>query len=153
MRLRLVCVDRVRERYVAAAVDDFARRLRHYESLEVVEVPAGHGADPQRAKHDEGVAVLRRIEPAERVWLLERTGTEWTTMELSARLGALAREGIPRLTLVIAGAYGADGALLARADALWSLSKLTFLHEWARALVLEQLYRAAKIARGEPYHH
>jgi 23S rRNA (pseudouridine1915-N3)-methyltransferase len=53
---------------------------------------------------------------------------------------------------VIAGAYGAAPALVACADFRWSLSRLTFLHEWARALVLEQLYRAAKIARNEPYH-
>jgi 23S rRNA (pseudouridine1915-N3)-methyltransferase len=58
-----------------------------------------------------------------------------------------------RLTLVIAGTYGAAPALLERADFMWSLSQLTFLHEWARMLVLEQLYRAAKIARDEPYHH
>ncbi|HZX68948.1 MAG TPA: 23S rRNA (pseudouridine(1915)-N(3))-methyltransferase RlmH, partial [Candidatus Elarobacter sp.] len=62
-------------------------------------------------------------------------------------------QGVGRLTLVIAGTYGASEALLARADVRWSLSPLTFLHEWARALVLEQMYRAAKIARDEPYHH
>ena len=57
------------------------------------------------------------------------------------------------LTLVIAGTYGAAPALLERAQFRWSLSRLTLLHEWARALVLEQLYRAAKIAANEPYHH
>jgi len=55
--------------------------------------------------------------------------------------------------VVIAGTYGASPELLARATFRWSLSKLTFLHEWARMIVLEQLYRAAKIARNEPYHH
>ena len=61
--------------------------------------------------------------------------------------------GQPRLTLLIAGTYGASTELQARAQFAWSLSKLTLLHEWARMLVLEQLYRAAKIARNEPYHH
>ncbi len=85
--------------------------------------------------------------------MLERTGEAMSSEELSRRIEALPHAGVARLTLVIAGTYGASGALLARADVRWSLSPLTLLHEWARALVLEQLYRAAKIARDEPYHH
>ena len=87
------------------------------------------------------------------LWLLERDGTELSSVELAQHLRALADEGIQRLVLAIAGAYGASEELVARADLRWSLSRLTFLHEWARALVVEQLYRAAKIARNEPYHH
>jgi 23S rRNA (pseudouridine1915-N3)-methyltransferase len=153
MRYRLVCVDRVRERYVASAVDDFARRLRRYSPLEIVEVPAGHGSDPQRAMHEEAAAILALLDTSDRVWLLEREGREWSTLELRDRLTALQNEGIRGLTVIVAGAFGAGGALRKRADALWSLSRLTLLHEWARALALEQLYRCAKIARGEPYHH
>jgi 23S rRNA (pseudouridine1915-N3)-methyltransferase len=153
MRYRLVCVDRVRERYVAAAVDDFARRLRRYHPLDVVEVPAGHGADPQRAMREEASSILTLLDASDRVWLLEREGREWSTLELSGRLSALQHDGIRSVTVIVAGAFGASDALQRRADALWSLSRLTLLHEWARALALEQLYRCAKIARGEPYHH
>lgn len=102
---------------------------------------------------EEGDRVLRALEPGEPVWVLERTGTEWSSLELVEQLAATARNGHPRLTFVIAGTYGASPELLVRADRRWSLSRLTLLHEWARALVLEQLYRAAKIARDEPYHH
>ncbi len=101
----------------------------------------------------EGDAILKLIDRADYVWLLERTGESMSSEELSRRIEALPHRGIARLTLVVAGTYGASDALLARADTLWSLSPLTLLHEWARALVLEQLYRAAKIARDEPYHH
>jgi 23S rRNA (pseudouridine1915-N3)-methyltransferase len=72
---------------------------------------------------------------------------------LASRLEEIRFSGAQRLTLVIAGAYGADASLRMRAEFLWSLSELTFLHEWTRMIVLEQLYRAAKIARNEPYHH
>jgi 23S rRNA (pseudouridine1915-N3)-methyltransferase len=65
----------------------------------------------------------------------------------------ISHDGTSRLTFVVAGTYGADASLLERADVQWSLSPLTFLHEWTRAIVLEQLYRAAKISRNEPYHH
>jgi 23S rRNA (pseudouridine1915-N3)-methyltransferase len=116
-------------------------------------VPAARGVDEARAMRQEGEALLRRISPAEHVWLLERSGSELSTFELVERLGELSRGGVSRLTLVVAGPYGASGTLLERANFLWSLSQLTLLHEWARALVLEQLYRAAKIARREPYHH
>ena len=61
--------------------------------------------------------------------------------------------GRSRLTLVVAGAFGPPQEVIERANFLWSLSELTFLHEWARIIVLEQLYRAAKIIRNEPYHH
>ena len=101
----------------------------------------------------EGEAILRLIDPADHVWVLERSGEMLSSEELSRRLERLPHRGIVRVTFVVAGTYGASPELLARADVRWSLSPLTFLHEWARALVLEQLYRAAKIARDEPYHH
>ncbi|MBV9441007.1 MAG: 23S rRNA (pseudouridine(1915)-N(3))-methyltransferase RlmH [Candidatus Eremiobacteraeota bacterium] len=152
MRLRLVAVGRVRERYIAAALADFRARLRPYHRLEEVEVRTGEG-DPDRVARTEGDAILRLLEPGERVWLLERTGEELSSEELARRLERLPHEGVERLTLVVAGTFGTSAALRERADLLWSLSRLTLLHEWARALVLEQIYRAAKIARDEPYHH
>jgi 23S rRNA (pseudouridine1915-N3)-methyltransferase len=116
-------------------------------------VAAAHGGDPARAMVDEGERMLRAIAPATPVWLLERTGVQLTSVGLAEKLRALAEAGTARLDIVVAGTFGASDALLARADFRWSLSAATFLHEWARALVLEQLYRAAKIERNEPYHH
>lgn len=153
MTIRLVAVGKVRERYISAALDDFRTRLRPYHRLEEVEVRAADGTDPARAMQTEGEAILKLIDPADRVWLLERTGESFSSEELARRIERLPHEGIARLTLVVAGTYGASEALLRRADLRWSLSPLTLLHEWARALVLEQVYRAAKIARDEPYHH
>ena len=153
MRYRLLCVGKVREPYVAAAGDDFARRLRRYEALEIAEVAASRATEPERAVREETEAIGRRIEPGDVVWLLDREGTQMSSVDLARRLGALADGGTQRLVLVVAGTFGAGRALTDRANLRWSLSALTFLHEWARALVLEQLYRAAKIARNEPYHH
>ena len=153
MQLRLIAVGKIRERYVAAAVDDFRRRLAPYHRLDVIEIRAENGLDAPRAVSMESAAILRVIDPSEIVWLLERSGSELSSEELSSRIEALATGGVSKLTLVVGGTYGADTALIRRANFIWSLSRLTLLHEWARALVLEQLYRAAKIARGEPYHH
>ena len=101
----------------------------------------------------EAAAILRAVAPHDHLWLLERDGEELDSIEVSQRLERLANQGISRVTFAIAGTYGAAPELAARADFRWSLSRLTLLHEWARALVLEQLYRATKIARNEPYHH
>ena len=153
MHVRLIAVGKMRERYLADAVADFRTRLRPYHRLEEIEVRASDGSDPQRAMLAEGDAILKLVEPHERLWLLERTGESFSSEELARRIERLPHEGVARLTIVVAGTYGASPALLARADLRWSLSSLTLLHEWARALVMEQLYRAAKIARDEPYHH
>jgi 23S rRNA (pseudouridine1915-N3)-methyltransferase len=151
--VRLIAVGKVRERYIADALADFRLRLRPYHRLEELEVRAADGADPARAIRAEGEAIRKLIDPTDHVWVLERSGDLMSSEELSRRIERLPHEGFARLTLVVAGTFGASEALLARADVRWSLSPLTFLHEWARALVLEQLYRAAKIARDEPYHH
>ena len=153
MQLRLIAVDKLRTRYIADACAEFRKRLAPYHNFEEIEVRAGSGNDPEGAMRDESERILRMIRPDERVWLLERTGTAYSSEQLSAAIEAIGREGVSRVTFVVAGTYGADPALHARADVRWSLSPLTFLHEWARAIVLEQLYRAAKIARNEPYHH
>jgi 23S rRNA (pseudouridine1915-N3)-methyltransferase len=153
MHLRLIAVGKLREPYLVAAAEDFRRRLRPYHRLEEIEVRAGDGGDAARSMAGEAEAILRHIAPSDQVWLLERSGKQISSDELAARIERMPVEGTSQLTLVIAGTYGAAPALLERAQFRWSLSRLTLLHEWARTLVLEQLYRAAKIAANEPYHH
>jgi 23S rRNA (pseudouridine1915-N3)-methyltransferase len=153
VHIRLIAAGRLRESYIAAAAADFRKRLAPYHRLEEIEVKAADGSRPQAAMAAEGEAILRAIAPNDHVWLLERGGTELSSIELAERLERAPVDGISRITIVVAGTYGASPAVLERANFRWSLSKLTFLHEWARAIVLEQLYRATKIAKDEPYHH
>jgi 23S rRNA (pseudouridine1915-N3)-methyltransferase len=151
--IRVVAVDRVRSPYVAQACADLRKRLSAYHAYAEVEVRAGDGSDPRAAMRDESARITRHLRADDRMWLLERSGTQLSSPSLASRLEEIRFSGAQRLTLVIAGAYGADASLRMRAEFLWSLSELTFLHEWTRMIVLEQLYRAAKIARNEPYHH
>lgn len=153
MHFRIIAVGRLRERYLAAAAADFRRRLAPYHRLEEIEVRAADGERPPDAMALEAAAILRAVSPNDHIWLLERTGVELSSVEVAERLQRLAVDGVSRITFVIAGTYGAAPELTLRADLLWSLSRLTLLHEWARAIVLEQLYRATKIAKNEPYHH
>ncbi len=153
MQLRLIAVDKIRTPYIGDACADFRKRLQPYFKYDEIEVRAAHGGDPQAAMREEAERIFKHLRPDDRVWLLERTGTAFSSPELAQAIDGVTHAGISRLTFVVAGTYGADASLRERADVLWSLSPLTLLHEWARALVLEQLYRAAKITRNEPYHH
>jgi len=153
MQVRVIAVGKIREAYIADAIADFRKRIAAHHRLTIDEVRAADGGAPERAVATEGEAILALLAPSDHVWLLERAGIEIASDELASRIEALAVGGTPKITFVIAGTYGASPALQDRANVCWSLSKLTFLHEWARAIVLEQLYRAAKIARNEPYHH
>lgn len=153
VQIRIVSVGKLRERYAAAACDEFAKRIGPYYPLEIVEVKASLGSQPTAAMREEAQRILRAVHEDDCVWLLDRTGDQLSSTDLSRMLSGIANAGTRRLVFVIAGTYGAADALRTRADFVWSLSQLTFLHEWARMIVLEQLYRAAKIARNEPYHH
>ena len=152
MHVRLVAVGKVRERPVSAICAEFQKRLRRYHRLEIVEVAAARGSDPAAAVRAESDRILRSAREGS-LWLLDRSGTELDSAALSRKITELETSGVRSLTLIVGGAFGVSRAVRDRADFVWSLSALTFLHEWARMIVLEQLYRAAKIARSEPYHH
>ena len=153
MQLRIIAVGRLRETYTAQACAEFAKRIAPYYPLEIVEVRAASGTRPAEAMRDEGERLLQMVSAGDDVWLLERTGEQLSSEDLALKLDRLAHEGSRRLDVIVGGTYGVSSAVTRRATLRWSLSKLTFLHEWARMIALEQLYRAAKIIRNEPYHH
>lgn len=145
MNLTLVAVDKMRERYLCEGCERLIGKLKPYLPVNLVEIK------PQ-SMDAEARVMLERIDDDSIVWALDREGEMLSSMQLAQRLAAAARSGRRRLTLVIGGAEGLHRRVLERADLRWSLSPLTFLHEMARLIALEQLYRAIKIERGEPYH-
>jgi 23S rRNA (pseudouridine1915-N3)-methyltransferase len=153
MHIRLLCIGRIRTPATRSLIDDFSYRLRPYHVVEEIELRAAPGDNRERAIRLDSDAVLARLEPSEQLWLLDREGKDWSSEQLASALRTEEEQGRNALTLAIGGAYGFDARLQGRANIRWSLSKLTFLHEWARAIVVEQLYRATKIQRNEPYHH
>ncbi len=151
MHLRIVAAGKLRDPAAAAICADFQKRLRAYHRVEITEVRASSGSDPAKAIREEGERLLKAAGSGA-LWALDRAGKELSSEELSEKVMELESRGRP-LTVAIGGTFGLAQDVRERADFVWSLSKLTFLHEWARMVVLEQLYRAAKIARSEPYHH
>ena len=138
-RIRILAIGKLKRAWVAEGVAFYRKRL---PGLEVVELK-----DSTPAKEAEVIRAARK--PAERLVLLSEEGRQLNSVNLADLLGGWASE---RLALVIGGADGHDPSLKQQADALLSLSALTFPHELARLMLVEQLYRASTILQGGPYH-
>lgn len=149
MNIAVVAVDKLREPYARTGCALYLERLSRYYGVTVIETRKESGPG---AVSIEGRNILDRIDGDDVVWALDRVGEALSSNELARRLGDVERSGKRRLVIAIGGPDGLDESVLARADLRWSLSPLTFLHEMARLIAFEQLYRAVKIGRGEPYH-
>ena len=153
MRLTFICVGRLSREYQAVwrHYEGLLRPYGDVEVLEVAETPLSGGEDNARAK--EGAALLGLLRKGAFTVALDARGQQHSSEELSAFLADKKLYGRSHFQFLLGGASGLDAAVLAAADHRWSLSRLTFPHQMARCIVLEQLYRAIRIERGEPYHH
>jgi 23S rRNA (pseudouridine1915-N3)-methyltransferase len=132
--------------------DDYLRRLARYGGVREVEVREASRAPTVTAqREEEAVRLAGRMPAGSRVVALAREGQGWSSAELARRMDEWRLAARP-VTFVIGGSHGLAPGLLARAERRWSLGPLTLPHELARVVVLEQLYRAYTILRGEPYH-
>jgi len=152
VRIRVVAIGKDRSGLFAPAAEEYAGRLARYLRLEVVEVPEArkHAGTP-RAKEEEGEALLARLGERERVVLLDERGAEETSAAFARRVERWLARG-QDVALVVGGADGLSDAVRARGQETVALSRMTLPHRLARVVLLEQLYRAMTILRGEPYH-
>lgn len=151
MELWLLAVGKLRPAY-REACDDYVRRLGRRGRVHEVEVREAARAPTRAVQQVQEAERLRaRIPPRAMVVALARDGDAWTSEELARRIGRWETEGRP-LAFLVGGSTGLDPGLLREAHARWSLGPLTLPHELARVVVVEQLYRAGTIRRGEPYH-
>jgi 23S rRNA (pseudouridine1915-N3)-methyltransferase len=152
VRLRILAVGKDRSGLYQPAVEEYAKRLTRYGKLELVEVPEArrHAGTPQ-AREEEADTLLAKLGPRERLVALDERGPELTSPELARRLSAWLAGGRD-VSLVLGGSDGLAPRLLERAEERLSLSRLTLAHRLARLVLVEQLYRAFTILRGEPYH-
>ena len=153
MKLTVIAVGRLKERFWCEAADEYLKRLKPYADVRVVEVAdRDSGRDAKRALADEGADVLRAIPTSSYVVALDVGGRQLSSEAFSANMDELALHGSSHLTFVIGGSVGLAADVIARADARLSLGPMTLPHNLARVVLLEQLYRAFRISRGEPYH-
>ncbi len=159
MSTAILCVGKMKEKPYRQMADEYLKRLGRYGKYEEIEIPdlpePASGSSPaleEQLKAKEGEAILAKIRPGDRVIALTIGGKRRSSEELAKHLEELKTGGVSRLAFVIGGSLGLGGNVLARADEEMSMSPMTFPHQLARVMLLEQLYRAEKISAGERYH-
>lgn len=158
MRISIVTVGKIKERYLTEGIAEFTKRLTPFCRLDIVEVAEERmpenpsGADKAKALAREGERILKAVRAGSHLIVLDLGGRQLSSEELAAKLDALALAGQSDLTFAIGGAFGLAPAVTAAAQDKLSFSRMTFTHQMIRLLLLEQIYRAFKISRGEPYH-
>ncbi|HLC46680.1 MAG TPA: 23S rRNA (pseudouridine(1915)-N(3))-methyltransferase RlmH [Candidatus Nanoarchaeia archaeon] len=144
MRIRIAAVGKVKNSAAKELIDDYAGRLKHYCSLDIVEVKDSNPAE-------EGRRLLEKCETKNGsifIIALSEEGKNYSSGELAAALGRLNKDA----AFLIGGPYGLSEEVKKKANLVLSLSRMTFTHEMARALLSEQVYRAFTILKGEKYH-
>lgn len=150
---RIICVGRLRVPFLCQAQAFYLERIGHFRPLELVECRDGDSALPRPERiRTEGQRQLAALERQDLAVALDEGGEEFSSAGFAAFLRRLDAAG-RRPCFLVGGAYGLDGDLRKKTAHVISLSRLTFTHELARVILLEQLYRGECILRGFPYHH
>ena len=158
MSVTILAVGRMKEKPYRMMADEYMKRLSRYgrfEEVELPDLPEPANTSPaieRQIREKEGEAILARIRPGSHVIALTIPGTHWDSPGLSRHLDELLTRGASDITFVIGGSLGLSEQVIARAEEEMSMSKMTFPHQLARVMLLEQLYRAMKIRAGERYH-
>ena len=158
MRINIVCVGKIKEKYLKLGIDEFKKRLSKYCKLEIIELEDEKApenlSDKEMLmiKEKEGKKILSKIKDNSYVIALAIDGKNLSSEELAETINKLGVRGISNITFVIGGSLGLSDQVLSRADYKLSFSKMTFPHQLMRLILLEQVYRAYRINNGEPYH-
>lgn len=156
--VKLICVGKLKEKFYAAAAEEYVKRLGAYCKIAVLELPEERLPDrPSQAQIDaalekEGERILGKIPGGSVMIALCVEGQTLSSEALAARLEKWTVQGKSQFVFLIGGSYGMHPSVKARADLRLSMSPMTFPHHLARVMVLEQVYRAFKINEGSSYH-
>ncbi|TWK47925.1 23S rRNA (pseudouridine(1915)-N(3))-methyltransferase RlmH [Bacillus paralicheniformis] len=158
MNISIVAIGKLKEKYLKQGIDEYIKRLSVYAKVDIIELPDEKAPenlsdqDMKIVKDKEGERILSKISPDAHVIALAIEGKMKSSEELADNMDRLATYGKSKVTFVIGGSLGLSDAVLKRADEELSFSRMTFPHQLMRLILLEQVYRAFRINRGEPYH-
>lgn len=158
MKISIICVGKIKEKYFALAVEEYTKRLRLYCKLEIIELAdektpdRASEAEELQIKAKEGERILKSIKEDAYVIALAIEGDMLDSPKLAEKIEVLGVKGISHISFVIGGSLGLDKEVLAKADYKLSFSKMTFPHQMMRVILLEQIYRSYRIIQGAPYH-
>ena len=158
MRINIICVGKIKEKYLKLGIDEFKKRLSKYCKLDIIELDDEKAPENlsdkemEMIKDKEGKKILAKIKDTSYVIALAIDGKSLSSEELADTINKLGIRGISNITFVIGGSLGLSDEVLSRADYKLSFSKMTFPHQLMRLILLEQIYRSYRINNGEPYH-
>ncbi|MBI5047619.1 MAG: 23S rRNA (pseudouridine(1915)-N(3))-methyltransferase RlmH [Deltaproteobacteria bacterium] len=155
MKLVLISIGRIKKDYIKTGTREYLTRIQRYSPIEVVEVKEETGANIPIAKvlEKEAQGILKSIKQGDFVIALADKGKHYSSNKFAEFINELSAAGKRRICFIIGGAYGLHQKVLEGADLVVALSPMTFPHELARLVLLEQIYRAFTILRNEPYSH
>lgn len=156
--ITLLAVGKVKEKWMKEGMEEYAKRIKGYDKLNLIEVAdekapeSNSDAENEIVKKVEGERILKQIKEDDTVLLLDLAGKEMDSISLATTIQNFYNTNRNHLVFVIGGSLGLSPQVIQRADLRWKLSPNTFPHQLCRILVLEQIYRAFRILRNEPYH-
>ncbi|MBQ3796310.1 MAG: 23S rRNA (pseudouridine(1915)-N(3))-methyltransferase RlmH [Butyrivibrio sp.] len=156
--ISIICVGKIKEKYWNDAISEYSKRLSRYCKLSIIEVADEKTPDnaplaiEEQIKKKEGDRILQNIEQGAYVCALAIDGKKYSSEKFSDYINGLGVSGVSHIQFVIGGSLGLHSDVLKRADSKISFSDMTFPHQMMRVILLEQIYRAYRIMRGEPYH-
>lgn len=155
MKIKIIALGKIKEKFLKDGIDEFLKRLTPYASVEIVELTSIEIRDEnltQKALEQEGEKILANIKNDSFVITMEILGKQLSSEDFAQKINEVSMSGISELVFVIGSSYGLSPIVSNRANFKLSFSKMTFLHQFARLLLVEQIYRAFKILKGETYH-
>jgi 23S rRNA (pseudouridine1915-N3)-methyltransferase len=156
MKVKLICCGKTVDSYLVEGELNYQNRLKHYFTFERVDLPDlknTKNLTTNQIKEEEGKTIVKQITSNQEVILLDEQGKNYTSVEFASYLNQHFTYNFKDLVFIIGGPYGFSKEIYERANRKISLSNMTFSHQMVRLIFLEQLYRAASIIKGEPYHH
>ena len=158
LNINIVCVGKLKEKYLKDAIEEYSKRLSKYCSLKVVEVQDEklplkiNNTTIEETKYKECTKILNSIKKDSYIIALDLRGKEYTSEEFSENIEKITVRGFSTITFIIGGTLGLTKEVLNVSDELLCFSKMTFPHQLIRVFLLEQLFRAFKISNNETYH-
>ncbi|MDF2947370.1 MAG: rRNA ((1915)-N(3))-methyltransferase RlmH [Bacillales bacterium] len=158
MNISIVCIGKLKEKYLKQGIDEFTKRLGPYAKVEIIELADEKApenlseSEMIQVKDREGERILGKVSDDAHVFALAIEGKQFSSEQFAEKLDSLATYGKSKVVFIIGGSLGLSDAVYKRANELISFSKMTFPHQMIRMFLLEQVYRAFRINRGEPYH-
>lgn len=155
LKIKIIALGKIKEKFLKDGIDEFLKRLTPYTSISIQELSPIEIKDEnltEKVLTEEGDKILSYIKPLDYVITMEINGKQFSSEEFAQQITTLTNDGVQEIVFVIGSSCGIGKNVSARANLKMSMSKMTFLHQFARLILVEQIYRTFKIIKGETYH-